>query len=57
MLPKWTGKPGKWENTFQSGKSGGILNRLENVGEFYPKYWKSEGNLASFYFQFFSNFF
>ena len=40
----------KWENFFQSGKSQGILNRLEKsgnftqhtgkMGEFYSKYWK-----------------
>ena len=28
-----TGKPGKWEGIFQSGKSQGILNRLEKSGK------------------------
>ena len=54
-------KTWKNEKTFiQSGKSKEILNRLEksgnftqNIGkmrEFYPNYWKSEQDLASFYF-------
>ena len=29
QVPIGTGKPGKWERIFQSGKSQGILNRLE----------------------------
>ena len=32
-VPTWTGKPGKWEGIFQSGKSQGIFNRLEKSGE------------------------
>ena len=32
-VPTQTGKPGKWEGTFQSGKSPGILKRLEKSGE------------------------
>ena len=62
MAPTWTGKPRKLENFFQSGKSQGILNRLEKSGnftqntgkmrEFYPKYWKIGEILASFYFYF-----
>ena len=58
MVPTWTGKPGKWENFFQLGKSQGLLNRLEKSGnitqntgkviEIYPKYWKREGILAIF---------
>ena len=42
----------KWENFFQSGN----FEETGKVGEFYPKYWKSEGFLASFYFYFFSDF-
>ena len=63
MVPTWTGK---WESIFQSGKSQGILNRLQKSGDFtkntgkerafYPKYWRSEGILASFYFHFFTDF-
>ena len=30
----------KWEGIFQSGKSQGILSRLEKL-EFCPKYWKN----------------
>ena len=29
----WSGKPGKWEGILQSGKSHGILNRLERSGK------------------------
>ena len=32
-IPIRTGKPGKWEGIFQSGKSLGILNRLEKSGK------------------------
>ena len=59
MVPTRTGKPGKWESVFQSGKIQGILNRQEKSGnltqntgntrEFYPKYWKSEEIFASFW--------
>ena len=37
MVPTGTGKqgkPGKWEGIFQSGKSQGILSRLEKSGNF-----------------------
>ena len=37
----------KWEGIFQSGKSQGILNRLEKSGEVretHTKYWKTEIN-------------
>ena len=37
MVPPRTGnqgKPGKWEGIFQSGKSQGILSRLEKSGNF-----------------------
>ena len=50
----------KWENFFQSGKSRGILDRLEmsgnfkqNIGkirEFYPKYWKMRKRVFIFIF-------
>ena len=33
MVPTRTRKPGKWEGIFQSGKSQGILNRLEKSEE------------------------
>ena len=66
MVPTLTGKPGNVRKLFQSGKSQGILNRLEKSGnctkntgkmrEFYPKYWKNEEILGSFYFYFFSDF-
>ena len=62
MVPTRTGKqgkPGKWEGIFQSGKSQGILSRLEKSGKFTGKirkdytgklkkkeYWKSQGNLS-----------
>ena len=44
MVPTWTGKPGKQENIFQSGKSG----KFENTGrvrEIYTRNWKS-GNFT-----------
>ena len=31
----------KCESIFQSGKSQGILSRLEKSGNFYSKYWKN----------------
>ena len=34
MVPTWTGKPEKWGNFFESGKSQGLLNRLEKRGNF-----------------------
>ena len=43
----------KWENCFQSGKSQGILNRLEKSGNFTQNTGKG-AFLASFYFYFFS---
>ena len=49
MVPTWTGKPGKWEHIFQSWKSQGIVPKImENWGQFYSKYWKSEGILKLF---------
>ena len=36
----------KLENFFQSGN----FEKTGKVGEFYSKYWKNEGILASFYF-------
>ena len=55
MVPTGTGnqgKPGKWEGIFQSGKSQGILSRLEKLGNFTQNtgkigkelYWKIEKN-------------
>ena len=35
----WFAKPGKREGIFQSGKSQGVLNRLEKSGKI-TKYWK-----------------
>ena len=32
-IPTRTGKPGKWEGIFQSGKSQEILNKLEKSGK------------------------
>ena len=50
MIPPRTGKPGKRESIFQSGKSQGILLRLEKSGNFTQNirkirkklYWKIE---------------
>ena len=69
MVPTRTGKTGKrrkMRNLFQSGKSQGILSRLEKSGGFTPKYWKIEGilpkileklgNVSQFLFLFFSDF-
>ena len=44
----------KWGNVFQPGESQGIFEQTGKVREFYPKYWKNEEILASFYFYFFS---
>ena len=38
----------KWEGIFQSGKSRGILNRLEK-SENHTKYWKTEINWDKYY--------
>ena len=43
-VPTRTGKPGKWEGIFQSGKSQGILNRLEKSG----KITQNTGKLREF---------
>ena len=40
-----TGKPGKWEGIFKSGKSQGVLNRLENSG----KITQNTGKVREFY--------
>ena len=45
MVPTWTGK---WENFFQSGN----FKQTGKVRKFCPKYWISEGFLASFNFSF-----
>ena len=59
VVPTRTGKPGKMRKLFPVKESQGIWNRLEKSGNFaqnsgkmrgiYPKYWKSEEILASFY--------
>ena len=54
MVPTWTGKPGKWENIFQSGKSQGILNRLEKSGNCTQNTRKLRE--VFIYYFFFSNF-
>ena len=36
-VPTRTGKPGKWKGIFQSGKSHGILNKLEKSGKIFEK--------------------
>ena len=41
----------KWEGIFQSGKSHGILNRLEKS----QKYWKTEAISNKYYLLFFSD--
>ena len=43
-VPTRTGKPGKWEGIFQSGKSQGILNRLKKLG----KITQNTGKLREF---------
>ena len=43
-IPTRTGKPGKWEGIFQSGKSQRILNRLEKSG----KITQNTGKLREF---------
>ena len=44
MVPTRTGKPGKWDTIFQSGKSQGILIRLEKSGNF----TQNTGKLGNF---------
>ena len=39
----------KWEGIFQSGKSQGILNRLEKSGKNHTKHWKTQGILNKYY--------
>ena len=53
MVPTWTGKMGK---LFPVREKSGHFEQTGKVREFHPKYWKSEGILASFYFYFFSDF-
>ena len=44
-IPARNGKPGKWEGIFQSGKSKGILDKLEKVRmKKFEKYWKMRKN-------------
>ena len=43
LCPTETGKPGKWEGIFQSGKSQGILNRLEKSGKITQNTGKTSG--------------
>ena len=43
MVPTGTGKPGKWEDFFQSGKSQGILLKILEKSEKII-YWKTEKN-------------
>ena len=43
----------KWEGIFQSGKSQGILNRLEKSGKSQgksTKYWKTQGISDKYYY-------
>ena len=59
MVPTGTGKPGKMRKLFPGReKSGNFTQNNGKMREFYPKYWKSEENLVSFYlyFYFFSDF-
>ena len=44
-VPTQTGKPGKWEGIFQSGKSPGILNRLEESGKKSGKITQNTGKV------------
>ena len=46
MVPTRTGKSGKWEGIFQSGKSQGILSRLEKSGNFTQNRGKIRKNYA-----------
>ena len=54
MVPTRTRKPGKWEGIFQSGKSQGILNRLEKSEEIAQSTGNS-GNCRQMLFIIFSN--
>ena len=49
MVPTLTGKPEKMGKHFPVREKSGNFEQTEEVREFYPKYWKSEGILASFY--------
>ena len=45
-VPTRTDNLEKWEDIFKSGKSRGILNRLDTSGkakENHTKYWKAQG--------------
>ena len=58
MVPIWTGKPGKMGTHFLVGeKLGNFTQNTGKLGEFHPKYWKSEGILASFFILNFFGFF
>ena len=56
MVPTWIGKPGKKGKIFPVREMSGNFEQIGKVREFYPKCWKRERILASFYFYFFSNF-
>ena len=51
-VPTQTGKPEKWEGIFQSGKSRGILNRLEKSGQITQNTGKIQGILEKCYLLF-----
>ena len=52
MVPTWTRKPGKWESFFQSGN----FEQTGNNGVILHRLLENEDILASFYFDFFSDF-
>ena len=45
MVPTRTGKPGKMRKLFPVREKSGNFEQTGKVREFYPKYWKNEGNL------------
>ena len=49
-VPTQTGNLEKWEGIFQSGKSQGILIRLEKFMENHTKYWKFREFSDKYYF-------
>ena len=55
-IEKTFSSQGKSENFEQTGKSGNFTQNTGTMKEFYPKYWKSEDIVASFYFYFYSDF-
>ena len=49
MVPIWTGKPGKWESIFQSGKNQEIVIRLEKAGKSFKNFTQNSGKIRKFW--------